>query len=197
MDGLLAGVVLGLSIAAPIGPMGVLCIERALAGGFCCGLAAGLGAATVHAVYSGLAGLGLAQLGPLTGHWQSVQRFLTVALLLWLGCRILARSMGPATSAPAPTAILGCYMAAVILTLGNPVTVSLFAVLTPPIPLDGGAVQFPMGVFLGSALWWMVLSGSIHLARSRITDRAIRRFNGVCGLWIVGLALLFAIRPIH
>ncbi|OYD83795.1 LysE family translocator [Azospirillum brasilense] len=204
MNGLYAGVVLGLSIAAPIGPMGILCIERALAGGFSSGLAAGLGAATVHAAYSCLIPLALARIGPqvddFAGHGQAMVRLFAVALLLWIGGRTLTRSLAPSTRPPVPVAMAGCYSAAVALTLANPVTVSFFAVLTPlmaagasPTGLD--MAQLPLGVFLGSSLWWMVLSGSIGLARSRVTDHAIRRINRACGLLIVSMALVLALDP--
>ncbi|WP_448204842.1 LysE family translocator [Azospirillum sp. sgz302134] len=219
MNGLFAGVVLGLSIAAPIGPMGVLCIERALAGGFASGFVAGLGAATVHAAYSGLTGLGLAQFGAQfgapSGSWHLLLRILAIGLLFRMGGGILARSVdGAATQSvdatlkrsvdgatfrPVATALLGGYATAVMLTLSNPVTMSFFAVMTPPMPLDGNAlaldaVQLPLGVFLGSALWWMVLSGTVCAARSRVTDRALRGVNRVCGLLIVGIALLFTLQ---
>jgi len=123
-----------------------------------------------------------------------------VALLLWIGGRTLARSLGPGTRPPVPMAVVGCYSAAVALTLANPVTVSFFAILTPlmavdPSPTGLDAAQLPLGVFLGSSLWWMVLSGTIGLARSHVSDGAIRRINRACGLLIVSMALVLALAP--
>ncbi|WP_159107463.1 LysE family transporter, partial [Azospirillum sp. B506] len=96
----------------------------------------------------------------------------------------------------------GSYVAAVALTMTNPVTLSFFMMLVPAIP--GGsepqtgwveALPLPVGVFIGSALWWLVLSGAVGLARAHVTARTIGRINRACGLAIVALALFIAVRP--
>lgn len=196
MDGMLGGVLLGLSVAAPIGPTGVLCIQRSLAGGFVSGFAAGLGAATVHAAYSWLAGVGLALMqavsGSLPGHAHAL-RFVSVAVLLWLGCRILSRGASATAPGGVPTAVLSCYLAALAITLTNPVTASLMMTLSLPASAAGaGGTDFPLGVFLGSAFWWLILSGAVSLARVSLGDRGVRRINHVCGVGIIALAVAWA-----
>ncbi|CAO3418097.1 LysE family translocator [Azospirillum endophyticum] len=219
MDGVFSGLVMGLSVAAPVGPMGMLCIERALAGGFRAGFAAGLGAATVHALYAALVTAGLVHLAPAAGVWSLYGRLAAAAFLLWVGWRVLARSLertavpaiGPGMS-PQPDSTAGprlavegaagSYAAAVALTMTNPVTLSFFMMLVPAIPGGAkpqtgwvGALILPFGVFTGSALWWLVLSGAVGLARAHVTARTVGLINRTCGLAIVALALFIAVRP--
>ncbi|BAI74908.1 lysine exporter protein (plasmid) [Azospirillum sp. B510] len=217
MDGMIAGVVLGLSVAAPVGPMGMLCIERTLAAGFRGGFAAGLGAATVHATYAALAANKLVHLAPLTVVWSYCGRFAAAAFLLWIGWRVLWRGLEwPAVSdvgplvplaeglaGPKMTAerIAGSYATAIALTFTNPVTLSFFMMLVPTMPGEAPPqagwvdASLPLGVFLGSSLWWLTLSGAVGLARAHVTARTIARINRICGLAIVALALFIAVRP--
>lgn len=218
MDGMISGLVLGLSVAAPVGPMGMLCIERTLAGGFRLGFAAGLGAATMHALYAALVTAGLVQLAPASGSWSLYGRIAAAAFLLWIGLRMLSRSLrrvalsavGPDLSLPEPLSspkqvmgsAVGNYAAAVALSMTNPVTLSFFMMLVPAIPAEARpqagwaeTLSLPAGVFAGSSLWWLVLSGAVGLARARVTARTIGRINGTCGLAIVALALFIAVRP--
>ena len=82
---LLKGLVIGLSIAAPVGPIGLLCIRRTLAEGPAMGLATGLGAATADALYGAVAGFGLAAVSQALLGWQDALRLVGGAVLLWLG----------------------------------------------------------------------------------------------------------------
>lgn len=203
MDGLLTGLIMGLSIAAPIGPMGLLCIERTLADGARNGFAAGLGAATVHMLYAALITAGIVRLLPPNGVWSLYGRVAAAGFLLWLGWRLMSRGMGRTVGpAAGPRGAFGSYAAAVALTMTNPVTLSFFMLLAPSMagepPQHAGwaeSLTMPVGVFLGSALWWMLLSGAVGLARARVTVGTIGRINRTCGLAIVVMALVIAVMP--
>ncbi|KAA0573522.1 lysine transporter [Azospirillum sp. B21] len=203
MDGLLTGMILGLTIAAPIGPMGLLCIERTLTEGARNGFAAGLGAATVHMVYAGLTTVGIVRLLPPNSVWPLYGRVAAAGFLLWLGWRLLSRGMGRTVDVAAgPRGAFGSYAAAVALTMSNPVTLSFFLVLTPSVTgearLQPGwteSLPLPLGVFIGSSLWWLLLSGAVGLVRARVTARTVSRFNQTCGLAIVVMALVIAVMP--
>lgn len=203
MDGLLTGLILGLSIAAPIGPMGLLCIERTLAEGARNGFATGLGAATVHMLYAGLITAGVVRLLPPNGVWTLYGRIAAAGFLLWLGWRLLSRGMGRTVgTAAGPRSAFGSYAAAVALTMTNPVTLSFFIVLAPSMTGEAWqhaswaeSLSVPLGVFLGSSLWWLLLSGAVGLARARVTARTIGRINRTCGLVIVAMALVIAVTP--
>jgi threonine/homoserine/homoserine lactone efflux protein len=195
----LKGVAIGFSIAAPVGPIGALCIRRTLSDGRAAGLATGLGAATADACYGAVAGFGLAVVAAALTEQQIWLRLLGGLFLLYLGARtFLARPS--ATAAPARGRdLLTTYATTFALTLTNPLTILSFAGVFAGLGLGavangyGAAAPLVAGVFCGSALWWLLLTGGLSLARSRVTPAGMRwvnRFSGVIILGAGALALL-------
>lgn len=199
------GVVIGFSIAAPVGPIGVLCIRRTLADGRMSGLFTGLGAATADAVYGAIAALGLTALTDALVGGQGWIRLIGGAFLLYLGVRTFlarpaARSEGPhgedLRTGPRRAGLLSAFASTFLLTLTNPMTilsfVAVFAALglgtTHPEPLS--AAGLVLGVFVGSALWWLTLSGAVSLFRSRFDERGLRWVNLVSGGIIAAFGLV-------
>jgi threonine/homoserine/homoserine lactone efflux protein len=187
------GVVIGFSIAAPVGPIGVLCIRRTLADGRASGLLTGLGAATADAVYGGIAALGLTALTDALVGGQVWIRLIGGAFLLYLGARtFLAKPADRAAAASGRAGLLGAFASTFVLTLTNPMTilsfVAVFAALglgtTHPDPAS--AAGLVLGVFVGSALWWLTLSGAVSLFRSRFDERRLRWVNRLSGAIIAG-----------
>lgn len=190
------GLVLGFSIAAPVGPIGVLCLRRTLAGGRLYGLVSGLGAATADAAYGLVAGLGLTlAAGGLTsqGDWL---RPLGGVFLCYLGVRT-ALSV-PASQAAAVTGrgLVGAYVSTLALTLTNPLTILSFAAVFAGLGLAGGArtsgaaVLLVAGVFCGSAAWWLLLVMVVGQLRGRVGPRLLRWVNRVAGIVMLGFGLL-------
>ena len=179
------GIVIGFSIAAPVGPIGVLCIRRTLADGSTTGLLTGFGAAT-DAVYGAIAAIGLTALtGALVGGQMWI-RLIGGAFLLYLGLRtLLAKPAARAAETPGRAGLLGAFASTFLLTLTNPMTilsfVAVFAALglgtTHPEPLS--AAGLVIGVFAGSALWWLTLSAAVAMFRSRFDARGLRWVNRV------------------
>ncbi len=204
------GLVIGFSIAAPVGPIGILCIRRTLVQGRLWGLLTGLGAATADAFYGLLAALGLASLsGLLAGGWASDALRLAGGLFLiwlaWTTVRPRPKGSGEGASAPVrPTrGLLGAYATALLLTLTNPMTIMSFAAIFAGLGLGAaesslGAVTMVAGVFAGSCLWWLLLSGGTSLfgslltARTRWIDLASGTVLAVFGLVAVGSILVGA-----
>ena len=193
---LLRGLVIGFSIAAPVGPIGVLCIRRTLADGRAVGFAAGLGAATADALYGAVAGFGLTVVSTALVGQQGWLRLIGGAFLCWLGARtFLAR---PAEDA-APvrgSGLLGAYASTLVLTLTNPMTILSFAAVFAGLGVGaagggyGAAAVLVLGVFAGSALWWLVLSGAVGLLRHRVTPRGLRWVNRASGTIIAAFGAL-------
>jgi len=192
----LRGIVIGFSIAAPVGPIGVLCIRRTLAQGRLCGFASGLGAATADAVYGCVAGFGLTAVSNLMVSQQTWLRLIGGLFLCYLGVKsFLAR---PAQSAVSPKggALTGAYVSTLFLTLANPMTILSFAAVFAGLGLGGGAADYAgasllvMGVFLGSTLWWLFLSGGVGLFRKKLKDEHFRWVNRISGTIIAGFGLL-------
>ena len=198
------GVVIGFSIAAPVGPIGVLCIRRTLAEGRMQGLFTGLGAAAADAVYGAIAALGLTALTDALVGGQVWIRLIGGAFLLYLGMKTFVAKPADRPAEPdgrgsgrsrGGAGLLGAFASTFVLTLTNPMTilsfVAVFAALglgtTHPDPLS--AAGLVLGVFVGSALWWLTLSGATSLFRSRFDERGLRWVNRVSGAVIVAFGV--------
>ena len=192
---LIKGVVIGFSIAAPVGPIGILCIRRTLAEGRVSGLVTGLGAATADALYGAAAGFGLTSLSLFLMAQQLWLRLVGGVFLLYLGIRtFLAR---PAEeSAPTKAASLpGAFASTFLLTLANPMTILSFAAIFAGLGIasTGGshtaAAMLVLGVFLGSAFWWLILSTGLGISRSRFSASGLGWANRIAGVAIIGFGL--------
>jgi threonine/homoserine/homoserine lactone efflux protein len=192
---LLKGVVIGLSIAAPVGPIGVLCIRRSLRDGLGMGLVTGLGAATADAVYGCVAGFGLTAVSGFLIRRQSWIGLIGGVFLCYLGVRtFLSRPSDHAAADAGTTRALAAYGSTLLLTLANPATILSFAVVFAAFGL-GAAVDYAaaatlvLGVFLGSALWWLILSGGVSLVRTKVNPLGMRMVNRVSGAVLVAFGI--------
>ncbi len=191
----LRGLLLGLSIAAPVGPIGVLCIRRTLAEGRLYGFISGLGAATADAIYGSIAGFGLTLISSVLVQQQSWLKLVGGAFLCYLGVRtFLARPTEKAAEAQGK-GLLGAYLSILLLTLTNPVTILFFAGIFTGLGVGGAersyssAALLVLGVFTGSALWWFTLSGGTSLLRNKLNQEVLRWINRGSGLVIVGFGV--------
>ncbi len=194
---------LGLAIAAPVGPIGVLVIRRTLAFGPRVGLISGLGAATADAAYGLVAATGLtALMRPLLAH-ADVVRLVGGLFLGALGLRtLLARPRNEVSGAAAGGSQLwSAYLSTLALTVTNPMTILSFAtafaglgVLTEIGAVRGAGVVVVGAVFLGSALWWVMLSGGVGLLRGSLGSRALGAVNWLSGSLLLGFGLLGVLR---
>lgn len=201
MDGslVLRGFVIGLSLAAPVGPIGVLTIRRTLAHGRLTGFISGLGTATADGLYGLIGALGLtAVTALLTGNvfWLKLVGGL---FLCYLGVQTLRAkpAVNPA-QAQSRQGLLGAYVSAFLLTLTNPMTILAFvAIFTSLLAGDpqmngadtGSLILIVVGVFLGSSAWWLILSTVTGLLRNRLNPQSMRWVNIVSGLVIGGFGI--------
>lgn len=192
---LLRGLVIGLSIAAPVGPIGVLCIRRTLAQGWKAGLVSGLGAATADALYGCIAGFGLTFISSFLVDQQGWLRLVGGIFLCFLGVKTLLAAPSQEAVPGAGTGLPGAYASTFLLTLTNPMTILSFAAIFAGLGLAGSSRDYSLagwlvlGVFCGSALWWCLLSGGVGLLRSRLTAGHLRWVNRVSGAVITGFGL--------
>jgi threonine/homoserine/homoserine lactone efflux protein len=193
---LLRGLIIGFSIAAPVGPIGVLCIRRTLAEGRVHGLVSGLGAATADAIYGCVAGFGLTFVSGILISQQVWLRLIGGAFLCYLGFKtFLARPAERAVSARSG-GLAGTYASTFFLTITNPMTILSFAAVFAGLGLAGAngnyvsAGVLVLGVFAGSALWWLILSGGVGMFRARFNPGGLRWVNRISGVVITGFGLL-------
>jgi threonine/homoserine/homoserine lactone efflux protein len=190
----LNGLVIGFSIAAPVGPIGVLCIRRSLADGALKGLASGLGAATADAAYGCVAAFGLAAVSGFLTRQQHALSLVGGGFLCYLGIRTMARAPAAAPSSPGGHGTLGAYGSTLLLTLANPATILSFAAVFAGLGLGGApdygsAARMVSGVFLGSATWWVILSSAVGMLRSRVSDSWMRAVNALSGAVLLAFGL--------
>ena len=184
---------IGLSIAAPVGPIGLLVIQRTLQRGAAAGLATGLGAAAADAVYGAVGAFGVtALIGALTTARLPLA-LLGGAFLLWLAWKTW-RSAAPdrAAAVAGGGSLLASFAGTFVLTLSNPATIFSFIAVFGALA-GRGAPASPgtmiAGVLLGSALWWLLLSAGVARLRSRFDARAQGRVNRASALLLAGFAL--------
>ena len=198
----LRGLIIGFSIAAPVGPIGVLCIRRTLSEGRAAGFASGLGAAAADAVYGAVAGFGLTAVSSLLLSRQGALRLIGGVFLCYLGIRTFVSLPASGGAALSGAGLARGFGSTFLLTLTNPMTILSFAAVFAGLgAVDPGrglfaAVSLVAGVFVGSALWWLTLSLGVGALRSRFDLTALRWANRLAGLIILGfgIAALLTVR---
>ncbi|MBM4328210.1 MAG: LysE family translocator [Deltaproteobacteria bacterium] len=189
---ILTGLIIGFSIAAPVGPIGVLCIRRTLAQGRSFGLVSGLGAATADAIYACIAGFGLTFISSILVGQQLWLRILGGLFLCCLGIRTFRSEPAESSVAATGKGLAAAYVSTFLLTLTNPMTVISFAAVFAGLGIatEGGdyvsAGGLVLGVFVGSGLWWFALAGGVGLFRGSFNVKGLRWVNRIAGAIIAG-----------
>jgi len=196
MAALASGAGMGFTVAAPIGPMGMLCVQRTLACNAAAGLATGLGAATVHLAYSAIAILGL---GSLAQTWMQANAFTLGALsgvaMLWFAIRSRRSGAGTrGTSDIDRVPLKRAYLSAIALGVTNPVTIVLFFAASNAFPNQPAAPSLVVGVFLGSTAWWIILSTVVATARSRFDANILALSSRLASLVLLLLGVFTLLR---
>lgn len=212
----LKAVLIGLAIAAPLGPIGALCIRRVLSHGFAAGVAGGLGTALADATYAAAAALGFAAFAAILARLDLPLSMLGGGLLLWLGWRCWPRGRGDAgakmgsgaaldgaergpapraTSAPrAGASLIRTVLLTYGLTIANPATILSFAAIFAGLGLagrsdPGSVLAVVAGVFAGSMLWWVALCAAVSLLHQRLSAGFERRVAQGSSLVMAGFGL--------
>lgn len=200
---LIKGLMIGLSIAAPLGPIGILCINRTLAEGPRLGFICGLGAAAADALYALAGTVALSAIAQWIISDRVELRAVGGVFLIYLGARTFMRpgSVLPVTGklpSLLPKGWHAAFMSTFLLTLANPMTMLSFAAVfaglgvTPAGVIKGTnstAAAMVAGVFLGSALWWLILSSVIGRLRHYIGARILTLINRVSGTVLTAFGL--------
>lgn len=205
-DTLLKGFAMGFAIAVPVGPIGLLCIRRSLRDGRAAGLATGLGAATADGTYGLLVALGVSATGMLI-HYAPQMQLIGGTLIVLIGLLTLRSFFQPRPeAAPLPAGSLpGTFASTYLLTLSNPMTILLFTGMIAGLGAaaggsTGSALTLVLGVFLGSAAWWLILVQLSLWAGKALRASALRWLDLLAGsvlcYWGLNLALAALASPI-
>lgn len=190
------GILLGFSIAAPVGPIGVLCIRRTLANGMLTGVLSGLGTATADAMYGCIAAFGVTIISAFLLDHQFYLRLIGGLFLLYLGYTTF-RSIPAETAAKASgKGFFGAYTSAFFLTLTNPMTIISFAAVFAGLGIGTTGENYTLagllvfGVFLGSMVWWLILSGIVNVLRGSFDTKRLNYVNQFSGAIIAGFGVV-------
>jgi len=190
MDLFLRGLLIGFSIAAPVGPIGVLCIRRTLSDGRMSGFLSGLGAASADMVYGALAAFGLTAVQDALLGRSDWLRLVGGMFLLYLGLRTFFSKPAERAAGAPRRGLFGAYLSTFFLTITNPLTIlsflAIFAGLRTGTTSNGyaSAAFMVSGVFLGSAAWWLTLSTGVSLLREKFTPALLTWVNRLAGIII-------------
>jgi threonine/homoserine/homoserine lactone efflux protein len=192
---LIKGVIAGFIIAAPVGPVGILCVQRTLEKSILAGIIAGSGAAVADTIFGAVAAFGLTFIAEFLLRHEELMRIFGGALLVGLGVHGFAKKVSVAATPTSVGGSAGDAISSFLLAMTNPITILTFS----PVFLAVGAVVSPedrraagtliLGVAGGSLLWWLMLCGLASLFRRRLNDNRMRIIYRVSA----GMILFFGI----
>jgi threonine/homoserine/homoserine lactone efflux protein len=192
---LIRGFILGLSIAAPVGPIGILCIHRTLSEGRRVGFISGLGAATADAIYGSIAAFGLTIITNILINQRLWFHIIGGLFLFYLGITTIITKSRQYENNSSIKNIYKAYISTVLLTLTNPTTILSFAAIFAGTGIIEQGISYlqssvvVLGVFLGSAFWWFLLSGFISMFQGKINDIALSWVNRISGIILFGFGI--------
>lgn len=194
---LLRGIIIGFAIAAPVGPIGVLCIRCTLVQGRTAGLVSGLGAATADAIYGGIAGFGLTFISSFLISHAVWLRLGGGIFLCYLGLKtFLTKPAARTDLAVTSNAYASTYTLTLFLTLTNPMTILSFVTIFAGLGLAEtggnymGAAILVLGVFTGSAAWWLLLSSGVSWWKTKFNLHRLQSLNRLAGVIIVAFGIV-------
>lgn len=190
----LQSILIGLAIAAPVGPIGIICIRTTISHGMLPGLAVGMGAAVADAMYAVAAGLGFAAITKFLLNISSFLKFGSGIFLLYLGISFFLKkthySRGQSTY---KKSIGKTFVATFFLTLTNPMTMLSFLGIMSALEIEATkkleVATLIIGVLIGSALWWIGLVTVVSLTARRLSENTLNYINRISGIIIIGFAV--------
>jgi threonine/homoserine/homoserine lactone efflux protein len=194
------GLIIGLAVAAPVGPIGMLVINRTLTEGRISGLATGLGAAVADALYGCVGAFGLTFISNLLMGYALWTKLVGGLFLCYLGIKTIRVRLGESSAVPRVRHLVA-FSTTVLLTLANPVTILMFMAVFAGLGFGSGngtygaASVVVAGVFTGSVLWWLVLTEGLNRVHHRLTPGAIRWIDLGSGalLFVFGAAAILSL----
>ncbi|MBN3554548.1 LysE family transporter [Fictibacillus nanhaiensis] len=191
---------MGISIAAPVGPIGVLCMQRTLTQGRVVGIVSGLGAACADFIYGLIAGLGLTMVSQFIMSRQSWIQLIGGLFLFYLGLKILCAKATPINGTPRKSSLSSAFFTTFLQTLTNPMTILSFAAIFAGLGIVNthtsaiSSTTLIVGIFCGSAAWWIFLTTTVSMMRRRMNQQHMAMINVISGIIICLFGMFSLIR---
>jgi threonine/homoserine/homoserine lactone efflux protein len=200
----LQGAILGFSIAAPVGPIGILCIRRTLQYGRLSGLFSGLGAAAADTIYGLIAAFSVTLISDFLFAQKLWLHILGGCFLIYLGGRtFFSETSEMITGKVVHRSLLSDFISTLFLTLSNPLTIFSFIAIFAGLGLGdvsetlSNAIVLVTGIFTGSCFWWLLISEGVTLFRKKVSQSAMSWINRIAGLIIITFGLIALISCLH
>lgn len=195
----LMAVLAGLAIAAPVGPIGVICIRRTLEHGFARGFASGLGAAIADGCYGLIAAVSMTSALSIIGPHAAIMNICAALLLFKIGIDTLSSAPKDETGkqdSANTKGLLSAFISTLVLTILNPMTIMSFVAVFAAIGVKELAAArestliIVLGVFFGSLLWWLFLCAMVAKVHERLSKNSIRTINRISGMVVIAFGLV-------
>lgn len=198
---IIKGLIIGLVMAMPIGPVSIVCIRRSLVDRLAVGLAAGLGAATADGLFGFVAAYGIVEILSFIQPYTTIIRLIGGIFLCFLGYATFVDPTIPHMQSSQSSNVLASYFSALVLTLSNPLIIVPFGALLTVFKVNQAATTintigiFAIGVFAGSACWFSLLSVTANRFKSYCNAERLRTVTRISGV-LIALLGLFAMGSI-
>lgn len=195
----LKSIILGFSVSAPVGPIGLLCIQRVLSRGRLAGILTGFGAVTANMIYASIAAFGFSVVSAFLIEQQFLLKVIGSSCLFYLGIKTFLKKPAAAAANLQGEGLLGMYLSTFLLMITNPVTILNFTAMFAGLGFESGAdtgltaVTLIGGVYIGAAFWWVLLSFVVSIFKNKITPH-LGLVNKIAGLLIIVLGILAIIK---
>ncbi|HJM68669.1 MAG TPA: LysE family transporter [Candidatus Babeliales bacterium] len=191
---LLKGALIGFAVAAPVGPVAIVCIRRTLTEGRLSGMASGFGAATADFLYACMAALGFSAISDyLIGHVFWIRIIGGILLCVW-GVRALFIFSKEVPTRPSKKKIISSFLTTLLLTLSNPITILVFIAIFSNFCLSEKTLYTTIilltGIFIGASAWFLFLTETIHFLRSKITYYILQLTNKISGFVLIAFGII-------
>ena len=193
----LKGLIVGFCLAAPVGPIAALCVQRTISKNIVAGLISGLGAAVADAFYGAVAAFGATIISEFLISERSWMQRVGGVILIFMGLRLFLTKPAEEKKDVDGKGLFGDFLSTFLLTLTNPMTFVAFAAVFATMGI--GAVrgrpiltaELVGGVLLGSALWWLILCGGAHALRRHFDFRKLTTMNKATGVFVMGVGVVY------
>lgn len=198
----LKGILVGLLVSAPMGPIGVLCVQKTLNKGRFLGFFSGLGAATADTTYAILAAFGISYITSFLEEYRIMMQIIGIVVLIFLGIKMLVRTQEKQfryyRSGSHKSNAITDFISVFFLTISNPLTIIFFGAAFSMLGLlsdkVGGNLSLVSGIFSGAVMWWFALTYSVDAFRKKFSLRSILMLNRISGALIIILSIALAIK---
>ncbi len=194
------GIIVGISTSAPLGPLGILCIQRTINKGVLSGFVTGFGAAFADIIYASIAGFGISIIADFLREYQIIIRILGGIILLIVGIMIFRSNPVKQIRQQNQQNYFGYFISSLFITITNPITIVVFGAVFASLGLDQVSSMNPIiitlaGIFSGALLWWLSLIISVNIFRNKIRLRNLWWINKITGVLVslFGLAVFLSL----